>query len=440
MPLAQIDNELVQDAAPAWPLGARLAFRFCVIYFTLYCLLTQIINSVFNVPGVDVPDFSTLPPMRNLILWVAAHVFHVSQPPVYQGSGSGDKIFDWVLVFVLLVFAVVSTAVWTALDRNRPAYPRLQTWFRLFLRVCLASQLISYGLVKIIPMQMPYPSLFTQIEPFSNLSPMGVLWASIGASQAYEMFAGCAELTAGILLIFPRTATLGALIAIADMGQVFMLNMTYDVPVKLLSFQLIVMSLLFLAPEFDRLASFFFLGRTVSPTPRTPLFATPRANRIALGVLAFLWLWMIGSNLYGAWDGWRKYGAGRPKSPLYGIWSIEKQTVDARARPLLVTEDKAWRRIIFDFPDYAYISRMDSSLKGYASTLDPQKSTISLTDPTNNKWRAAFKFARPSPDLLTLDGTVDGHPEQMELRRLDHTKFQLATRGFHWVQEYPYNR
>jgi hypothetical protein len=29
---------------------------------------------------------------------------------------------------------------------------------------------------------------------------------------------------------------------------------------------------------------------------------------------------------------------------------------------------------------------------------------------------------------------------RMELRRLDETKFLFASRGFHWIQEYPFNR
>ena len=51
-----------------------------------------------------------------------------------------------------------------------------------------------------------------------------------GLGPAYEIFTGCAEVAGGLLLIVPRTATLGALISLADMSQVDTLNMTYDVP------------------------------------------------------------------------------------------------------------------------------------------------------------------------------------------------------------------
>ena len=84
-------------------------------------------------------------------------------------------------------------------------------------------------------------------------------------------FAGCAELLGGFLLMFPRTVTLGALICLADLTQIFMLNMTYDVPVKLFSFHLILISLLILAPDVKRLANFFFLNRPAEPTRRKPI-------------------------------------------------------------------------------------------------------------------------------------------------------------------------
>ena len=112
----------------------------------------------------------------------------------------------------------------------------------------------------------------------------------------------------------PPDVTLGALICLADLTQIFMLNMTYDVPVKLFSFHLILMSLLILAPDVKRLANFFFLHRPAEPTQRTPIFASRRAQRIAAACAAFLWLWIVGNNVYGVWDSWLQYG-GAPPNP-----------------------------------------------------------------------------------------------------------------------------
>jgi UPF0716 family protein affecting phage T7 exclusion len=110
-----------------------------------------------------------------------------------------------------------------------------------------------------------------------------LLWVSIGGSPGYEIFAGCAEVAAGVLLLFPRTTMLGALLAVADMTEVWTLNMTYDVPVKLFSFHLLLLALVILAPESQRLIDFALRNRTVEPSNQLQLFQKSAANRIALG-------------------------------------------------------------------------------------------------------------------------------------------------------------
>lgn len=426
--------------ATAWSIARPIAFRFCFVYFILFALSNQIINSIFVIPKIDVPDPATFWPFRLGVLWVGRHILGIKTELVYQETGSGDKSFDWVLIFCLLTVSLIATFVWSWLDRRRTSYPVLSKWFLLFLRVALASQMLSYGSAKFIPLQMASPYLFKLVEPLRNFSPMGVLWTSVGASPAYEIFTGGAELFAGFLLIFPRTATLGALIAMADMVQVFVLNMTYDVPVKLLSFHLIVMSLLFLAPNIRQLFNLFFRSQPASLASSEPLFQSLRANRIARVVLAALWLWMIGNYTYSDWDGWRLYGPGAPQSALAGIWSIQQLAIDGQSQSLVVNNSDQWRRITFDAVNWAHIQHMDDSFTGYAAALDPQKHTLALTSYSSKNWRANFTYSRPTKDALVLDGTVNGHKQHIELKLMDMAQFTLTSRGFHWVSDNPFNR
>lgn len=122
---------------------------------------------------------------------------------------------------------------------------------------------------------------------------MGVLWSFAGASRPYEIFVGCAELLGGILLVVPRKTMLGALVCLAGLIQVFMLNMTYDVPVKLFSFHLLLMSLFLLAPDLPRLCRFFFLNRVTENSAQGPLFRSRRANRVALALQVLFGLWLL---------------------------------------------------------------------------------------------------------------------------------------------------
>jgi uncharacterized membrane protein YphA (DoxX/SURF4 family) len=436
----QPDQDQHQLQFPHWNFASRVAFRFWFVYFGLYCLSTQILTALLPLPKVEIPDPSTFWPMRPIVLWTAIHIFRLSKPPAYADTGSGDKTFDWVLVFCLLLFAVLAAAIWSILDRKRQNYITLHKWFRLAIRLFLAGQMITYGLSKAVPLQMPFPYLTRLLTPYGNFSPMGVLWASIGSSPAYEIFAGCAELLGGILLIFPRTTALGALVCVADMIQVFMLNMTYDVPVKLLSFQLLLLALFLLAPDLKRLVSFFLLNRATEPSSQPLLFATRRANRFALAAQIVFGVWLLGMNGYGSWVSWFDYGGGRPKSPLYGIWEVDQQLIDGQVRSPLLTDSGRWRRAIFDIPNRMAFQRIDDSFAGYAASINVKDKTIALTSDTDKNWKADFSFQRVVPDQLTLDGDMDGHKTLLRLKLVDRNHFLLVNRGFHWISEFPFHR
>jgi uncharacterized membrane protein YphA (DoxX/SURF4 family) len=441
-PIDQLHPERASPPSPPphWSLATRIAFRFCFVYFLLFCLAAQIFSTMLSIPKVDIPDLQSLWPVRPVILWVAAHVFRVTHTIVYAETGSGDRTFDWVAAFVMLMVAALAAVIWSALDRRSENHVTLYKWFRLFLRFALASQMFAYGLAKAVPLQMPFPYLTKLLEPFGNFSPMGVLWASIGSAPAYEIFAGCAEMLGGILLIFPRTTMLGALVCLVDMTQVFMLNMTYDVPVKLFSFHLVLFSIFLLGPDLSRGADFFLSGRAVAPSTQPQLLSTRRANRIAFALQLVFGLWMAGTAAYGSWDNWHTFGGGRPKPSLYGIWDVQQLSIDGQLRSPLLNDFDRWRRVIFDFSDRAAFQRMDDSFVRYAVKINAADKSFALTKADDKNWKADFHFQSPAPDQLAVDGQMDGHAIHMQLQLFDRNKFLLINRGFHWIQENPYNR
>jgi len=443
MATQSVSSEHVRAREQVLPeVSRRIGFRFVVVYFGLYCLFTQILTGLLPIPNAAwLPaDLSRVPPLRWLVLWTARHVFRTATAPNYADTGSGDTLFDWTSLFCLLVIAAIATAVWTMLDRECKRHDQTAKWFRVGIRICLAGQMFVYGLAKAIPLQMPFPSLARLLEPYGNLSPMGVLWASIGASPAYEIFAGCAELLGGILLLFPRTTTVGALICLADMTQVFVLNMTYDVPVKLLSFHLILLSIVLLAPDFSRVMRFFFLDSATQGPRNWDLFSTRKANRIALAVQVVFGVWLLAANLYGSVRGWHEYGGGSPKSELYGIWDIDQLVIDGKSREPLTTDGERWRRAVFEYPARMTFQRMDDTLARYSADINSKVHTLALTKSDDKDWKAQFTYKRGPNDHLELDDSMDGHPTHMNLRRKDRNQFLIVSRGFHWVSEVPFNR
>ena len=287
---------------------------------------------------------------------------------------------------------------------------------------------------------MPFPFLTRLLEPFGNFSRMGVLWSSIGASHSYEIYAGSAEVFRGIMLLIPGMTLLGASASLIVSSYVFVLNMTYDVPVKLFSFHLILMALVLLLPDFPRLTNLYFLNRAVGPSTQPKLFRTRRANRIAAACQILIGMWILGMNVYGSWQGWKEFGGGRTKSALYGIWNVDQLSFDGQIRSPLLNDYGRWRRVLFDFPTSASFQRMDDTLASYGAAIDASQNTLTLTKGSDKTWKANFHFQRPAQDQLIVDGDMDGRKVHMQLQLFDRNKFLLVNRGYHWIQEYPFNR
>ncbi len=408
------------DSALRWGFFERAAFRFAFLYFGLYCLSTQILSGMIPIVGGFFYRLGTIPPIVALVRWTGAHVFGYTKELVYTGSGSGDKAYDWIWLFCILCFSIAATLAWSILDRKRPDYTTLHKWVHLFLRFAVGTQMISYGFAKAVPLQMPFPFLNRLVQPYGSFSPMGVLWSSVGSSPAYEVFVGSVELIGGILLLIPRTSVLGALVCLAAVSEVFVLNMTYDVPVKILSFHLILMSLFVLRPYLKQLLDAVF---------------TPRAGRWAtIAQVTALAIFVV-TNALNSRSAWFQYGGGAQKSALYGIWNIETFSAEGEIKPPLLTDNSRFRRVIFDRPNGFAFQRMDDTIYYHPSTIDSAAGKIKLTKP-----EAVLSYKREGDDRLIIDGIIDSRTLHLECRLLDRSKFNLINRGFHWVQDYPFNR
>jgi hypothetical protein len=83
---------------------------------------------------------------------------------------------------------------------------------------------------------------------------------------------------------------------------------------------------------------------------------------------------------------------------------------------------------------------MDDSFHIFSAVINVSDKTLALTKDSDQSWKANFRFQRVVQDQLALDGIMDGHTIRMQLQRIDLNKFLILNRGFHWIQEYPFNR
>ena len=394
------------------------AFRFCFVYFALWCAATQVLGGLVITPFGALPALGPLWPMRPITEWIGMHVFGVAA--TFEPGNSGDTLFYWVQTFWIFCVALIAAAVWVRLKPDPTIVgSAFRRTFALFLRFALAAQMFYFGMAKIIPTQFVPPALTTLVQPIGNAPLSTMLWIFMGASLPYQVFTGVAEVLAGLLLIWPRTATIGALIAVVDMIQVFALNMAYDVGLKLISFHFIVMALLLLAPDVERLKN-AVIARDLRPS----------RGQVAFGVYLLAMFALLQARQWHAPE-----GPAHPRSALYGVWDIEELAVDGDLHPAVLNDyDRRWRRAVFDFPDRMAFERTDDSFARYGVVIDEQRRTLQLTKGGSQTWRALFEYQRPSDDELQMEGTMDGHAIRMRLTRVGLDTFPLLNSRFRWVR------
>jgi len=429
----------MEPSIQTWSPVRRIVFRFVFSYLVLY-------NFPFPLDTIPWLGAILTQPYKDLwnalVPWVGRHLFHVNI--TVRPNGSGDTTYNYVQVFCYLVIALAAAAVWTLLGAwwarrrtRRVDYDRLADGLRTYVRFSLGVAMISYGASKAIPSQFAQPGLDQLIQPFGEASPMGILWTLMGASTAYTVISGLFELASGLLLMVRRTALLGALVCIGVMVNVVMLNFSYDVPVKLYSSHLLAMAFFLLLPDLRRLTNALLLNRPAEPiTPHPPL-TTGWLRRAAPVLQTVLVAAFTGYSLYTSYEGSRKWGNLSPRPPLYGVWNIDELEVDGVARPPLLTDAARWRRLVVSYPGVISVQLMNSTSDYYSLYLGKRRLALGKFD--DPQWKSSFSYRELAPGLLTLEGMLDGKRTRMTMRRMPETAFTLTTRGFHWINEFPFN-
>lgn len=434
-PEQQVDTKSPEQQSE-WSRAKSLAFRIAFVYFVLYALPFP-----FGfIPGTTAVATAYEKIWQVVVPWIAHHVLRVASEIRLDETGSGDKAYDWVRTFCLLALAIIAGLIWSALRRKRLRYDALYHWLRLYVRLYLGATMIGYGAAKVIQSQFPAPNLGRLVQPYGDSSPMGLLWTFMGASYGYNFFTGAAEMIGGALLFIPPLTTLGALITIGAMGNVFILNMTYDVPVKLFSFNLIIMAIFIALPDAQRLANVLVFNRRTEPAVVRPFFKRRLFNRSLLGLQILLLIVFAGTSLIEAWQGTKFWDSVAVPPAVYGIWSVDEVTIDGQSRPLTMSDPNRWQRVILEYSNRLNVQFLDAPQQRYSLDLDPETQTMRLTSRDDPNWKGTLKYETPKPGLMTFKGELDGHEFEARMHRKDLSTFRLTNRGFHWVNETPFNR
>ena len=282
--------------------------------------------------------------------------------------------------------------------------------------------------------QFPNPEPDALLQMYGDSQPAKLLWMFMSHSYGYSAFVGTAELLAGLLLCFRRTATLGALIGSATMLNVVFLNVFFNVGVKLWSSNLLLMSGFLVALDARRLANFFVFNRPALPTPHDALswrlslgrWLGDRWQERARVALKALVIVLAGTAALRPVLKYRK----PPPHALFGIYEVESFVRNGQSEPLVIADPRRWRGAAVNTYGHLTIRFMDDSTIRYRTRTDESKKALSLsTWDEDARKNAVVTYNQDDADHITFEGSFGGDALQVRLRKVDR-RFRLLSENF----------
>lgn len=408
--------------------------RFAAIY-----LLSQ----VFPFPFTSIHYFSFFTSTNShlfnkLVVWAGRNILRIPHFVASSYHGSGDRLFNYVWSFVVLVISFLLALCWQLTIKNRRKNRTIFYWLTAYIQFSFALIMMKYGLEKVIQMQFPFP--YTSLtQTYGQSSPMQLMWTFVGYSKTYNLILGLTEMVSGFLVFFRKTILAGALLGIGIMSNVTVLNFCYDVPVKLFALNFLFMAVFLAAPHSKRLIRFFLLNQTVFPKTVFQPALTQKtwqwliALKYFLAVIVFCFSLQKVRLLYSTWG-----NGAFAQTPLFGIYEVTTFIRNGDTLPPLQTDTTRWKEISVIYRKTAAIKLMNDSLRNYRFLIDTIHQNIEVGGKDDSTGKFMFTYQKPDSVHLLLHGRRQRDSLTIVLQKKDMNQYLLINRGFHWINEYPY--
>jgi hypothetical protein len=267
------------------------------------------------------------------------------------------RFFGVVPVFadwgVVLLLSLLVAFVWLRVDAGKQRdEDRWEYWIRAIVRYRLAIGLLAFGFIKLYPLQAPYPSLSNLNTPYGDFTRWKLFSLSLGIVPSYESFLGGVEIAAALLLLFRKTASVGALIVVFFTGNVLMSNLAYEGGEYVYSAYLILLALFVLAFDFNRLASLLFFQQPSVPNKFRLSLKVPwqRNGRLVLKSLVFFFfVVLLGFRTrWGFYHDPYQLPESKGLTSAKGLYNVTLFRFNNDTIPYSPTDAIRWKNVVFE--------------------------------------------------------------------------------------------
>ncbi|MBO0951544.1 hypothetical protein J2I46_23370 [Fibrella sp. HMF5405] len=330
-----------------WSETEKIAFRIAFIFFVAMALPNNV-GWYRDVVALD---------------WTNLHYRDVydiarfgSGLSLFGNTLFGSPLLGYAPWIITLLAAIVGGAIWTVIVKNRKSEPVnyniLYYWLRVVVRYRAGIGIIGFGFTKLLPTQLPFPSLGLMNANFGDLTAQKLYWLSIGIVPWYEVFTGVVEVAAGVFLFFRKTTFLGAALLFGALADIVYVNLAYDGGVHVYSSYFVLLAAFLVWYDVPFAWNLLVRERFTVPVYHYPTFAKAWQRWTRYGLKAATLFLFIGVLFYlqvvnFIYDPY-KQPAQRGIHELRGNYAVTEFKLNGQPIPYSQTDSTRWQEATFE--------------------------------------------------------------------------------------------
>lgn len=392
----------------------RLALRWSILFTGLFVISFSFPHAFLFNPGAYTHTF-----FEALAQWTGQHIFNLQQP--YTIGLISDSTGFYLNAFNLFFIALFLALPWTFLQKNDAHEQKWHYWFLVGVRYYLCLQLLLYGFYKIFKAQFYLPEPNTLYTTVGQTHKDLLYWTVMGSSYTYSFFSGLIEVLAAILLLFKRTYILGALFTAGIMVNVIMINIGFDISVKLYSFFLLFLSFVLLAQKAGTIYAFFIGEKNVSLLTWSPSWQKTGKKWLYFSVKTVVVFTLLAETLtpYIKSGNYNDDQAARPL--FHGAYQVKDQAINS---------DRQWKYFFIHRRGYFIVQYTNDEMMDYDLAYDTLNHQLVLTGFDSTEFILSYKIRQNN---FFLEGILDQDTIRVKGEKQELDQLPLLQKEFGWT-------
>ena len=342
---------------------------------------------------------------------------HIGLKPLLMDLSSDSKsllVFIFVqLIFSLLIVGIVPIRRWLfRIDIDRVS--------RSVAALFLALILFKYGLDKLFKQQFYLPEPNLLFTPLGHLDKDILYWSTMGVSRSYNIFLGMVEIVPAILLLFKKTRTIGAIIAVGVLMNIVAINFSFDISVKMFSTILLLLSIYLAWPGIKIISTSLVSGRNIQNPEEEDHSTRSRKQWWTKTLIIFL---IIMESLYPHFKRGNFNDDLAPRPVLHGAYEVISGSSNIKVPNI--------KRVFIHRDGYLIFQDNYDEMEDFKMEINSAKNEILISEYSGQTNVIQFSYDKKN-DILTIDLPFD-NKRKLNCRKINTQKLLIMEEHYHWM-------